>query len=127
MKRTLLIFVFLCCALLTNAKAAATTVEQNAAGSITPDQDQTAALMTISQAQTALPVNIEDANALTVVMHSVNSLIQREVRRLQRMLSFTFTLRNRTELSQCFISTHFFATHRVSGSFHIYGRHQLRC
>ena len=127
MKRTLLIFVFLCCALLTYAKAAATTVEQNAAGSITPDQDQTAALMTISQAQTALPVNIEDANALTVVMHSVNSLIQREVRRLQRMLSFTFTLLNRTELSQCFISTHFFATQRFSGSFHIYGRHQLRC
>lgn len=127
MKRTLLIFVFLCCALLTYAKAAATTVEQNAAGSITPDQNQAVALMTISQSQTALPVNIEDTNACSVVLHSVNSLIQREVRRLQRLLSFSFTLRNRTELSQCFISTHYFATQRFSGGFHIYGRHQLRC
>lgn len=127
MKRTLLIFVFLCCVLLTNAKAGATTIKQNAAGCITPDQDQTAALMTISQSQTALPVNIEDTNACSVVLHSVNSLIQREVRRLPRLLSFSFTLRNRTELSQCFISTYFFATQRFSGGLHIYGRHQLRC
>lgn len=127
MKRTLLIFVFLCCALLTYSKAAATTVGQNAAGSITPDQNQAVALMTISQSQTALPVNIEDTDACSVVLHSVNSLIQREVKRLQRLLSFSFTLRNRTELSQCFISTHFFATQRFSGGLHIYGRHQLRC
>ncbi len=73
MKRTLLIFVFLCCALLTYAKAAATTVGQNAAGSITPDQNQAVALMTISQSQTALPVNIEDTNACSVVLHSVIS------------------------------------------------------
>ena len=127
MKRTLLTFVFLCCVLLTNAKAAAANAGQNAAGSITPDQDQAAALITISQSQTALPVNIEDANAFTVVTHSVNSLIQREVRRLQRLLSFTFTLRNRTELSQCVINIHLFATQRFSGGLHIYGRHQLRC